>query len=225
MPTKEQFQALGRHLTTEASVAWKAAGAIFASVAVPSVFLGCSAATFTWAGLALQLFGLFLVAIGIDSSLRSFRQDSLVSRTSQWFVTLRVLAMTIVRRRPRPITGSAAITLSGTLRAHGHATAVLTSAPSTLEGRVLALEADLKNLRTALADHAETSRSEIRGIHAELAKSKEALAATEVRLESLVKEEATGDLHLELIGLITLFFGTLFAGIPDEVARVCHFLF
>jgi hypothetical protein len=225
MTRKEKLQALGRHMTTEASVAWRAASSILVSLALPATIFGCAEDTFIWAGLALQLYGLVLVAIGIDSSLKNFDEDSLRTRASNWFVTLRTLTLALFRSEPNFGAGTVVVPLTGTLTATGHASAVLTSAPTTLEGKVAALEADLRNLRSSLAEHAEACRSDMSKLRLDLASNTDALHAAEKRLESLVKDEATGDLHLELIGLITLFFGTLFAGIPGHMSRLCHLIF
>lgn len=224
MPTLKQVQDLGRHLTTEASVAWQSTAVVAVSLAVPAAFYGSSEATFRYAGLALQLFGLVLVAVGIEGSLRTFKQASLLSRTSQWFVSLGVLLVTLVRRQPTRISGNGAILLSGTLTLTGHASAALISAPNALEDRVTAVEADLKNLRSALAEHSSKTGAELDRLKSDLSKSNVVLQETEARLQSLVKEEATGGLHLELVGLITLMFGTLFAGIPEEISHLSSYL-
>ena len=162
------------------------------------------------AGWVLELCGLFTVAWGLRETRRHFDRPSLPSIALEWW-----------NRRPRirstVVTGSALVSLgaaTASVRGYGwHET----SANSTVEDRVLALEANVKDIneRVNTALHELDQEVRARSEDMKLERSKRETAIEEVHRKLETAE--TGGLHISVVGVVWLAVGLTMSTIPVEL--------
>jgi hypothetical protein len=156
-------------------------------------------------GILLQLAGLITVAIGIHQTRHRFGRPTYRAGIKRWLADLKNAALL------PPITGSGHVT--GDLRAHasGSATvsATLTRATSTLEERLEDLEGVVDDLKKRLSESIRDNSQAMQAIREALAGEKADRERSNADLRSLLEEQSAGGLHLELMGLVWLLFGTL----------------
>lgn len=167
-----------------------------------------------YAGTALQLIGIGLVAIGLAKTRKLFNSPSLANRTRDWFKRLKLV---MVRPEPIVVKVGGAIAVAAT----GSARLVVSLAPGApLHRRITQLEKDVAELRSNLGEAEAVLRQRIDDVcdnaNSGLTSAKEQIDSTKKQLEEI----AVGGLHIEWVGLVWLFVGTLYTNIPDEVAAI-----
>lgn len=165
-----------------------------------------------YAGAALQLFGLGLVARGLSEARVLFGRPPLMASIRAWFVRL----ASVFRARH-------AASLQADLRASGRASGNLSTRKipgpgSTLEQRLEALERNVRELENETRRDLAALRDQIgqigTAVHHEATERTRSDRVIEQRMEKF----AVGGLHLEAVGLIWLLFGTVAGSAPDETA-------
>lgn len=211
---------LVRHLTAGAAPFWWSVLPVLFSLAIPAIWFCLQAPTFRYSGLALQLLGLLLVGKGLRDKLQTFEKQSVSTRVAIWFTTLWVhLGLRRVRSPAQVLMAG-----SGSIKVTGSAAAVVIDAPRTVEQRLAAIEAALQELRTNLAQSDERTARALKEVRQALDREAQVRKEADEHIHKLVEDEAVGDWHLETLGLVWLCFGILFAGIPDELAKLLGWL-
>jgi hypothetical protein len=90
----------------------------------------------------------------------------------------------------------------------------------TIEQRLDAVEASVKQLRTDLNDKTQTLTKSVDAVKQEVQRETEQRAAAILDVLRQLEDVAAGGLSLESIGLCWLFPGTLFTSLPDEIAAL-----
>lgn len=150
-------------------------------------------------GSALQIVGGFLILVSIDQNLGLFHNESVISAISAWFKSFPLKRSVIL--------GTATGSVSASSSATGLSTVAI--APTTLEGRISALENGLEALRVQL--HGEINKLNTRIAHAQN-DLQHALENTNARLGSLTKqlEDATvGGAKLQAFGVLLAVYGAI----------------
>jgi hypothetical protein len=204
-----RLKALLLHVTTGARTFWYAfiPPALFL---VAAVTFGPTEQTFRLAGLGLQLLGLGLVAKQIGDAFRSFNHPTPFARTKEWFALLAV-HLGLSKHEPRHLVMHP---LTGTIRMQGGLPNLVVSDPNTVERRLHYVETKLNLLEKRLVDTSNEMEAATEKLQEAIAQQKETAAT----LRSLVEDQAIGDAHLDIVGVVWLFVGTVFAGVPQELA-------
>jgi hypothetical protein len=114
--------------------------------------------------------------------------------------------------------GSSAAVLTAT----GHGT-VETHAPTvstTMEERIEALEKKVTQINQRLRQFIADSTKVIDDLRNTLTQEAAARERAEKGLRLLIEDEATGGLHLEMMGLVWLLVGTVAGSLPAELAAI-----
>jgi hypothetical protein len=168
---------------------------------------------FQYAGTSLELLGIGLVAFGLDQTRAAFGKPTLTARALQWGT--RVVA-SLRRRNIVTVVGAGGFAIGGSAAA---AFISGTLGDWSVEGRLAALEQDLRRLREEVTSAREAMRTEVAGVRSSLEtvaqQGRVRLASIEQRLD----EFAVGGLVLEWIGLWWLLAGTVSANLSAELAR------
>lgn len=184
------------------------------AVLVGRLAAGTTEGAFRYGGTLLEFFGIVLVAFGLDQTRAAFGKPTLSARALAWGT--RVVA-SMLRRNVVLQATAGELLLSG-----GVVTAVVrgTLSDQSVEGRLSALEQDLRRLRDEVKTEREALRTEVAAVRSSVdaveQKGRERVSALEQRLD----EFAAGGLVLEWIGLWWLLVGTLSANLSAELASV-----
>ena len=153
--------------------------------------------------------------MGIHDTRRRFNKDPLFKPVKDLFKKL----SDILRAPPRTAAGAVNI---GPVRVEGTGTlsAKLTSVGPTTEERLKLLEDEVRTLR----EQQQTDRGEFRkGIREALTKIGEEASTRredDEAIRSLLKDQAAGGLHMEVMGLIWIAVGTWAGSMaPDYIGR------
>lgn len=90
----------------------------------------------------------------------------------------------------------------------------------TIEERINVLEQNYANLREDLDRSAVELKRDMAETKMEIDKNLSHMNLKITDVESKVDDYAVGGMSLEIVGLGWLFFGIIFASIPDEIASV-----
>ncbi len=190
---------------------WYALGALIASLGLCSVS-GWSETAFRLWGMSLQLFGVLTVVYGIWKTRADFEQPTLRENFGSWF-------RNFPKWNPPPtILSPSGIDLG--LSASGHL--ITTSGPSvdrTVEGRLRHLESSVSNLEksyremhTAVLVGEEKAQQTLGSQNREFGKQIDAVYRK-------VETTATSGIHVSALGVILLFFGTIFGSAAPELSK------
>lgn len=165
-------------------------------------------------GMSLELLGLGTVALGIAETHKLFKRPGVVKTAGEWLGRFPKF-----QRKLRISTGTGHLNVQGQSTASAVGYASLT-ATASLEERVASLE---RSLDRAIALIHETQRT----ITAESQKLGSALDAARCERElgdgenaKLIQKAMADGLHLEVIGVLWLFFGIIFATASNEILTV-----
>jgi hypothetical protein len=164
------------------------------------------------AGVGLELFGLGLVAYGLRDIRRQFGRPSALASAREW-VERSVVAL----GPPQPIVLSA----KGAALATSGGSAILdfgTSKDAPLERRVEILERRLDVYRDEMRGSANELKQKVGDVSRRLDAQAQEQREASKQLEDRLEQSAVGGLHLEVVGLVWLFVGTVCSGLGDEVA-------
>jgi hypothetical protein len=168
-----------------------------------------------YAGTILQVFGLFLVAIGISELRKDFGLPPLGDTVRKWGRLAKAIFV-----KPAPIT----VELSGVSASAdmgGSAGMRFKLAPGTpLHKRVTLLEQQIEGLEAALDKAHNNLLREISNIRQATDVGLRARADEIANLATKLQRVTVGGIHLELMGLIWLFVGTILAGFPNELGEL-----
>ncbi|WP_152034020.1 hypothetical protein [Paracidovorax avenae] len=173
--------------------------------------LGWSEKAFRLSGMCLQLFGVLTVVWGILKTRADFGQPTVRSQFQRWIKMFPLL-------HPPAITASMSGALPGlVVEAYGYSTHG-SSADRTVEGRLMHLEKIVKELEVAQGNtHVAVLQAE--------KKAQQALDAQARQFEGLltdvskkIEATATGGVHVSAVGVVMLFFGTIFGGAATELS-------
>jgi hypothetical protein len=151
----------------------------------------------------LQMAGLVLVGYGLEETRRSFNLQPVWEAIQAWFAKL----WDAVRLPPRTASGN--LTLKLGVEATGLVGTAMPRVRGSTEERLSALETDLRHVRADLARTVvdrEQAEKELRRLVAEEVAT---LQRENAEVRSLVREQVAGSLHLEVIGLIWVVWGTV----------------
>ena len=167
-------------------------------------------------GLILELFGLFLVFIGIGGRLKSWGEATFSGRIHRFFRNL--LRHDVV---VQPITGS--------MRLQGHPATVSgtgTVTPSgnlTLQQQLIALHAEVFQLKRETAERIgrleERQQADIAGLRNHVKRVERSLTDQVSALEVKVKNTDIGDADMEYVGALWIGVGLIVATLPEWVAE------
>lgn len=196
---------------------WTAA---FAIIIVAIVVFSCWEPRIRWAGGALQLLGLAQVVIGLRSKRKNFGLPSLPEKALAW---LKEIRHRLSWRREQTVAVEARADVS--LRADvARATAiVIPGKNASLEERVDALEKSVLGLHSA--DAQITKRvDDLNGSQQEdLRKERDEREEGDEENRMLIKKVEVGDLDIQWIGVVWLFFGIILSTGSNEIASLSIF--
>ncbi len=169
-----------------------------------------------WAGLLLQIAGIYAVALNLDKSLRLFGERTLGAQLWSWAAD--------ILKVPRPIHRRLAaepgnITIKGSSASMSY-----TRGNRTTEERLAALEEErrasdesMRRLQQSVADLDRKAERLVRRQGVELGAS-----IAEVRSD--LKKATIGGVKLSLAGLFYLLFGIWFATLPEEMSAALKWM-
>ena len=198
---------------------WLAVAAILFGIPYyfPAAFLGVAVELgdrVRWSGMLFQFAGLAKVVVGLNLSRQVFDQSSLWKAVVQWLGRARYMVVP-----PKPIHAEMNVK-AGVGMVAGGAVTVATSGGASIEDRVAKLEADLQQFEGKLSE----IRNDVRELRSETKKridQERAERITEDRKIGTRLETATiGGIHLEVAGVVYLFFGIAMAAVPEEAASM-----
>lgn len=173
--------------------------------------------TVRFAGTALQVFGLLVVALGLRSMRELFGRPSVAASVVGFFERLAAAF------RPGG-TAYSHVTLGG-MTAGGTGRSIFRPGPTSSTKRRLALlEQAVEELRNELDAQARDIRNSIAAVNKSLEKEELERRDENVKFKKLLDEVAVGGLHLESIGLVWLILGVVGTSIPSELARLIAFI-
>lgn len=188
--------------------------AIVPVFAVPCLISHASAAeSFRTGGLALSLFGAGLALWNISETRDLFRHTGVLPRAKAWLLQP-FLYWAGVELRVHPMTGSLSIDASLTTAEATHV-----AKTSALEHRIEAAEKNIEALRgkiTGTQKRGEAIRSEMFEL---IQLESRTVASALGELGGRVEATAAKGLDGELIGLVWIIFGQVYATYPCELAR------
>jgi hypothetical protein len=208
-----QIPILGKAWKQATPLTLTIAGLFLAIVIGVIVFLvtASGGAAVRFAGMTLQLLGLFAVAYGLRQTRLLFRKPGTVSKFQKFFITL-VSAF----KRPEPSIFSVSSTSFATFG--GETRAYVVPGPS-FENRLSALEVNLELLRNEIDTKNAVFNQELSKIKESFETENRDLTSRIEQAAKATEELGSGGLHIEWMGLIWLFIGVILTSIPDEIAR------
>lgn len=167
---------------------------------------------FQYAGLALQLLGIGAVARGISQKLSLFGQTGLREWLAKWARQFRAIFS-------RGTSGSVGAALGGvTMTGHAGMITQTRTKPSTLDQRLDQIEEDIVRLQSAATTlKAELTTERDERIAAD-ERERQARAAEIATVRAVTETAMVGSFRDEIVGLIWLASGTVFATIPAVIA-------
>jgi hypothetical protein len=165
-----------------------------------------------WAGFLMGIFGLLLVAYGLERTRRKFGKPSPWSRLKDWGQALRGL---LVRRPPRVIIGHAAMGEFGSdiFAATGTVT------QDSIEARLAALERRADAADKRIAEVQAEARREVERVRSEHRAAHGQLEGRVGALGKQVEDLAVGGLDLEFMGLVWLISGSVLSTFHEELGQ------
>jgi hypothetical protein len=179
-----------------------------------AVWPSCREAAVLYSGVGLQLAGLGLVAAGIHQTRQRFGRPSIWQNLRKWFADLKHAVLL----PPITAVGSDTAVLTGTI--HGTAQLYPPTVSTTLEERIAALEKKVTQINQRLSQSIADNAKVAADLRSALAQEAAARERVERGLRLLIEDEATGGLHLEMMGLVWLLVGTIAGSIPAELAAI-----
>ena len=170
--------------------------------------------TLRYAGLVLQLLGIATVVRGLRERGELFQRPTIFTSFQNWLNR-------IPRLNPKPIYLSANMsTQANACSATGVVTWNGPQADATLEARVNALSENLETLRRELGEQAARTIRDTVSVRVSI--ENEVLLRTKelVEIRSKLSSLGAGGLHVELVGVAWLFFGTVLATVPSEIVVI-----
>jgi hypothetical protein len=199
----------------EAWPLWLIAAGVLTATLIAYVFASDLSEQVLYVGTQLELFGIALVAISIGELRREFGKPSVMSDISRWFGLV-----ASAFRSPTIVTGTASVQIGpATMTARGRVRNA--AAPnSSVERRLEVLEANFRLLdddmgqawRDLMASRSQTEEA--------IERLRDELRAEMSRLAAQTESVALGGVRLDIVGLVWLVIGCVFANINDDVARV-----
>jgi len=209
------WRRLGRHLFVRAYPFWIAVGGIALVAAVAVAIGGTPVEEATIAGAGMELLGLATVAVGLSKLGREFGRPSLFDSLGSWF---RDLPAVFKKQPPRIINSVGGISITpGT----GSALLTVKAAPgSPIEKRVELLEKAVDLLRDYHGREIEKLDQAVERVAADLTIEQRERAQVDERLRTTVEELAVGGLHVEVVGVVWLFFGIFLGTLPEQSVAI-----
>jgi hypothetical protein len=170
------------------------------------------AKTVLWMGMIYQILGVRYIIHGFSESRRMFERPGILRSMLTWFSELRY----IVINRP-PIYATANIVETGdTFFGVG---VVQTNLQGTVEEQLNQIKQQLNQVQQGVAQaHAAIQKSEHEQRAALKTEREERIRGDQVDSE-LVELAKIGGTKVEVVGVLFLLFGIVFASIPNEVVR------
>jgi len=187
-------------------------GAVVALALIVSLYYWQTESCVRLSGLVLQLFGITAAAVGIRDTRRMFGKPSFLELVRSWFVAMPGL-------RSRIISATASSTGSASGFAIGHAWRGAGADP-TLESRLTAAEANLKELYERANAAESTFDKHVRTATQNLREEKELRQEAERQLHSKIEAASTDGLHLAALGVFWLACGVIMSTAPNELLRL-----
>jgi hypothetical protein len=163
-----------------------------------------------WEGMIFQLVGLGLAAIGIGKLRRYFKLDPVLKSILRYFADFRFV---FIARPLKARSQSAGGALVGAPVLYTPPTGTLQERLSLVEGQGKSLQLSLGDLRNKLT---EVERGHIAAIQQEASMRQAGDTTGEVKL----KETATGDWPLQVVGLCYFGVGIILGTVPADIARL-----
>jgi len=209
------WRRVGRHLVVRAYPFWIAVGGIASVAAVAVAIGGTPVEEATIAGAGMELLGLGAVAVGLSKLRREFGRPSLFDSVAAWF---RDLPAAFKKQPPRIITSVGGISITP-----GTGSALLTVRPapgSPIERRVEMLEKAVDDLREYHGREIDKLDQALERVAADLTIERRERAQVDEKLRTTVGDLAVGGLHLELVGVVWLFFGIFLGTLPEQSVAI-----
>ena len=168
---------------------------------------------FRLTGLSLELLGIVTVVYGLNAALKLFDVERLWEIIPKWFKRCPNF-----RGDSRIIVGSINVTLEA---ATGSAFGTSTLTPnSSIENRVTFLEEQLKQVHLQLYKNRIDFENKFQKSSDALNTERCEREAGDKQAQQALKEFAVGDVYIELMGIIWLIFGAIFATASTELASI-----
>lgn len=199
----------------EAWPLWLAIGGIGVATALAYILAQDLEHQVLYVGVALEIFGIISVAIGVGDVRRSFGRPPLAAELRSWFAQLRGAFVA-----PQPITGHALATVSavamlGRLRAQ-----VRAGQGSPIERRVELLEQAVDQLWNEIDHQAKEANQAVVRVESEIHRERDERVLQFQELSRKTEDFAVGGVRLELVGIVWLSIGCVAAGVNKEVTAI-----
>jgi hypothetical protein len=171
---------------------------------------------FRLSGLFLELSGIVAVVCGITKNLKSFDDKTLL----QFYL---ILFTQWAKRYPKfieePHVSECSISVAlGNATLSGHAFSSIAPS-SSIENRITFMEEQVKQLYLQIHQDKTYFENNYKKLSDALNAERSEREAGDNHFHHELKELATGDVHIELMGIIWLIFGTSFATASTELAK------
>lgn len=202
-----------RVLIIEGRLLWLTLGSIVVLVVAPGLWTCSGETRLRFAAMFLQLLGIVLVAIGIRDSRSLFARPSLWQHTLTWMCSLGAA----LRPRLKHVSASATINFEADGTGRTTSSAIVSSAPRTVEERIAALAEELNQLRQQSFARHEALDSQVKTMAKRIEVEAKERRDSDGHIRALLEAEAAGGLHLEVIGLCWLIVGTIVGSLNGEL--------
>lgn len=202
---------LPRWLLIEPWKFWAALLVPFVALALSWLLGGDPGFRVRLAGYLMTFAGVLLVAHGIWETQRLFNRPRLAHRAQAW---LKRFPLTAQRR----VTGVVGMAL-GCASVAGSLTVRKVAKDSSLEARVDALEENLRHIETRVSATEQRFLNELQKVNESLASERSERERGDHTLRDRLERFSAGGLDFELMGVVWLIVGQLFASFPDEVGN------
>lgn len=163
--------------------------------------------------MCLQLGGVFTVVWGILKTRVEFGQPTVCSQFNNWVKMFPPL-------HPPPITVTASAILPG-LAGKGYGYSMHgPAADQTIEGRLAHLESIVKELEMAQGGEYIAARQAEEKAQQALDAQARQLSGQIYAVETKIEATAMGGVHVSAVGVVWLFFGTIFGGAALELQQL-----
>jgi len=164
-----------------------------------------------WAATLLEIAGLVKVAWDVHEVRKAYERPSVIDAIATWFRDLPA-----VFRAPKPRTIS--MSASGMAITGGRASVSVKAGPnSTIEQRVEILEREFERVRDHTAAEHHDLVVKVDKIETSVTTERNERTQGQDALRRKVADLAVGGLHLELVGLVWLFFGVALSTLPERI--------
>lgn len=194
-------------------LAWLAIGVLVGAWGLSGAFTEKQDDQIRWAGGILQVAGLCVVALGIEQTRTQFGRPSI-----RQLIRGRIETLLGIKRRATVVFEIPSIEVA--IEANPPRLVVGARPSHTLEQRVAILEGAVDQVRQELDSETERQTQALKDIRLAIQQEQRARLQVAEALQRELETAVAGGIRVEIVGLIWLLFGIVFATIPGEISSV-----